>query len=288
MAQALTSSPDPQAPAFGDITAAAQTLDADVSKSATATLYVTGTFAGHNGTFEGSIDNGVSWFAVQAVRTNSNVVELTTGVLGAAPAYAWHLSVSGLTNIRVRATAHASGTATWRIRPSLSGSEPVPATQLSAGTQPVSGPLTDAQLRAAVVPVADSSSIAAGANAIGDVGLQARANATGAASKFHLVSAATTNANNVKASAGRLLGWRITNTNAAIRYVKLHNTAGAPTAGSGVVETIGVPASSSVTGYIGQGSGFATGIAITTVTGSADSDAVAVAAGDLIIDLYFA
>lgn len=133
-----------------------------------------------------------------------------------------------------------------------------------------------------------TGSLAAGTNAIGDVGLQVRANATGAASKYHLVSGATTNANNVKASAGRLLGWRIANTNAAFRYVKLHNTAGTPTAGAAVVETIAVPPNSVAVGNIPQGSGFATGIAITTVTGAADSDATAVGANDLIIDLYFA
>jgi hypothetical protein len=58
----------------------------------------------------------------------------------------------------------------------------------------------------------------------------------------HLVSAATTNLTNVKASAGQLYGWCIFNTNAAVRYVKLHNTAGTPTAGTAIVQTIAVPA----------------------------------------------
>lgn len=132
-----------------------------------------------------------------------------------------------------------------------------------------------------------TGALSAGTNAIGDVGIQVRANATGAASKFHLVSAATTNATNVKASAGRLLGWRVTNTNAAFRYVKLHNSAGTPTAGTGVVETIAVAPNSTAQGELPAGSGFATGIAITTVTGAADSDTTAVGANDLIIDLYF-
>jgi hypothetical protein len=133
-----------------------------------------------------------------------------------------------------------------------------------------------------------TGSLAAGTNLYGDVGLQVRANATGAASKFHLVSAGTTNLTNVKNAAGRLLGWRVVNTNAAWRYVKLHNTAAAPTAGTGVVETIAVPPNGVNTGNIPQGSAFTTGIGLSTVTGAADADTTAVGLNDLIIDLYFA
>lgn len=134
-----------------------------------------------------------------------------------------------------------------------------------------------------------TGSIAAGTNAIGDVGLQARANATGAASKTHLVSAASTNATVARNAACRLLGYRITNTNAAARYVKLHNSSTTPTAGTGVVETIGVPASSHIFGGLTtMGSAFTTGLSFTTVTGSADADTTAVGAGDLIIDLFWA
>lgn len=144
-----------------------------------------------------------------------------------------------------------------------------------------------AELLAIKNKIIASPTIAASTNLIGDVGIQVRANATGAASKFHLVSAATTNATNVKNAAGRLLGWRITNTNAAFRYVKLHNSTTAPTAGAGVVETIAVPPNQTITAYIAQGSAFTTGIGITTVTGAADADNTAVGLNDLIIDLYF-
>src|ERR1700757_4598028 len=59
---------------------------------------------------------------------------------------------------------------------------------------------------------------------------------------YHVVSAATTNAANVKASPGQVYGWRIFNNTGYPVYIKLHNTAGTPTPGSGVVETIGVQA----------------------------------------------
>ena len=147
------------------------------------------------------------------------------------------------------------------------------------GTVPVSGTVT-ANI--------GTGALAAGANAIGDVGQQYRANATGAASRTHLVSAATANPTIVKAAAGRVLGWQITNTNAAYRYVKLHNIATAPTAGTGVVQTIGVPPNATVNYSLEGGIAFATGIGLTTVTGAADADATAVGANDLVIDLFFA
>lgn len=92
-----------------NIDAVADTVVCDVSKASNVVMYVTGTFAGVNCTFEGSIDNGVTWFGIQAVRTNANTIELTTGVLAAAPAYAWEMSVNAYTHVRVRCTARTSG-----------------------------------------------------------------------------------------------------------------------------------------------------------------------------------
>jgi hypothetical protein len=238
--------------------------------------------AGHNGSFEGSLNstNGTdgNWFAIQAVRSNANTVETATGALAATPAYAWECSVNGLNWFRVRATAHTSGAAEWIIQPASYATEPIPAAQIS-GTQPVSGTVT-ANI--------GTGALAAGANAIGDVGLQARANATGAASIHHFVAAATTNALNVKASAGRVLGWHLANTTASWRFLKLHNTAGVPTAGAGVVMTIGIPPNGVASRSLPQGLGFATGIGRTCVTGAADADATATAVGDVVGDIFFA
>jgi hypothetical protein len=139
-----------------------------------------------------------------------------------------------------------------------------------------------------VSTVSNLAAIAAGTNAIGDVGVQYRATATGAASIRHIVSAASTNATIVKAAAGRVVGWQLANTTAAYRYVKLHNIATAPTAGAGVVQTIAIPPNGAVSGSHVGGIGFATGIGLTIVTGSADADATAVAAGDVVGDVFFA
>jgi hypothetical protein len=133
-----------------------------------------------------------------------------------------------------------------------------------------------------------TGSLAAGTNAIGDVGIQYRGNNTGAATIRHIVSAVGTNAANVKATAGRVVGWSLTNTTAAFKYVKLHNTAGVPTAGAGVVQTIGIPPNSTVANQLPGGAGYSTGIGITIVNGPADNDTTAVAANDVVGDLFFA
>jgi len=130
--------------------------------------------------------------------------------------------------------------------------------------------------------------LVAGTAAIGDVGVQYRATSTGAASGAHIVSAVGTNAANIKAAAGRLLGFVLTNNAAAKVYVKLHNTAGTPTAGTGVVRSIGIPAGQTVSYTIEGGIAFATGIGVTIVTGAADADATGVALNDVVGDIFFA
>jgi hypothetical protein len=104
---------------------------------------------------------------------------------------------------------------------------------------------------------------------------------------FHLISAATTNLTNIKSSIGQVYSWNIENTNAAWRYLKFHNTAGAPTAGSGVVRTVGVPPNNKSIFHTTIGIPFSTGIGISTVTGPADSDTTAVGLNDLLIDIDF-
>lgn len=132
------------------------------------------------------------------------------------------------------------------------------------------------------------AALVGGTNVVGDVGQQYRGNATGAASGTHIVSAATTNATIVKASAGRVLGWSLLNTTATIQYVKLHNQTTSPTAGTGVVRTIGIPANGARELAIEGGIAFTTGIGMTIVTGSADADATATTLGAVIGDLFFA
>ena len=136
----------------GDITAiqatigtpvAGGTVAGDVSRASNVMAFCTGTFSTVNCTFEGSLqDTGdTNWFAIQAVRSNANTIETTTGNLSAQPAYAWEMSVNALRRVRVRCTARTSGTQSWRFVQGTYATEPIPAAQIS-GTQPVSGTVT--------------------------------------------------------------------------------------------------------------------------------------------------
>jgi len=111
--------------------------------------------------------------------------------------------------------------------------------------------------------------------------------ATGGDTTFHLVSAANTNPTNIKASAGVVTGWYIYNSNANARKVAFHNTAGTPTAGASVYFTVVIPGLAATNVSFPPGIAFSTGIAITTVTGLADSDNTAVALNDLNINIYY-
>lgn len=110
-------------------------------------------------------------------------------------------------------------------------------------------------------------------------------------SMYHLVAAATTNATNIKASAGHVTAIQCSNINAAVRYLKFHNTAGTPTAGSGVVWTVPIPGSTAG-GIANLSFGdnplyFSTGIGITVVTDVADAGATAVAASEIHINVAY-
>jgi hypothetical protein len=104
---------------------------------------------------------------------------------------------------------------------------------------------------------------------------------------YHLVSAASTNATVVKASAGKLYGWKIYNNNAAMRKVAFHNAATTPTAGASILFTLNIPGLGAANVLGENPINFTTGIAFTTVTDNTDAGTTAVAAGDLTINLFY-
>lgn len=119
--------------------------------------------------------------------------------------------------------------------------------------------------------------LAAGTAAIGDVGLQARANATGAGTAVSIVAAATPAGISVKASAGRLLSICLTNTAAAARFVKFFNVATAPTMGTtSAAYEVPIPANGMLVLEFPFGVAHATGIfiAITGAVGLTNNTAV--------------
>ena len=111
---------------------------------------------------------------------------------------------------------------------------------------------------------------------------------SGGASKYYLTSAATTNGNNVKASAGQVYGFAATNSNTSNRYLRFYNSASAPTVGT----------TATFMGFMLPGSGgiaisfplaidMTTGIGISLTTGAADTDTGAVAADEIKLTVLY-
>lgn len=123
-----------------------------------------------------------------------------------------------------------------------------------------------------------TGSLAAGTNAIGDMGVQYRATATGASAFAILNSPATPATQSIKGSAGRLLGIYAVNSNASVRWLKVFNVA-SPTLGStNAVLDISIPPNSAEPIWISLegGLGFSTAIvvAITGAKGINDNTAI--------------
>ena len=107
---------------------------------------------------------------------------------------------------------------------------------------------------------------------------------------YKLISAATTNATSVSATANTLLfGYYISNTNSSVRYVKFYNKASAPTVGTDTpVLVLAIPGTGAANVSFSDGINFTTGLAFATTTGAADSDTGAVAANEIIVNLVYA
>lgn len=117
------------------------------------------------------------------------------------------------------------------------------------------------------------------------VAIGAASGSGGVASTYRLLSAAaSTNATNVKGSAGRIyqiIGYNAAN---ALRYLKLYNKAAAPTVGTDTpVKTIALPPQSAfVIDNADLGRYFSTGISFALTVNVADSDTTALTAGDVV------
>jgi hypothetical protein len=171
-------------------------------------------------------------------------------------------------------------------------------TQGTANTLTINALIAAAQTLATVTTVntvntlttiTTAPALVASTAAIGDVGIQIRANATGAATVFKFTAAATANPASVKATAGRVVGWNLYNTTAAIKVFRFYNLAVAPTVGTSVptfVVPIAPNSASNVS--IPVGISFATGIAIACTGAIADLDTTVTAANDVLGEIFYA
>ncbi len=143
-------------------------------------------------------------------------------------------------------------------------------------TQPVSG--TFFQATQPVSLATNTPTLAAGTNAIGGVTQKVVATTPGA-TLLKVNAAATTNAASVKASAGNLFQWQITNIAAYAVYVSWFNKNSAPVPGTDTpLFQVIIPPGGIVTMPHGPGIFFSTGIAVALTK----SDNTALAAGDVV------
>jgi hypothetical protein len=112
---------------------------------------------------------------------------------------------------------------------------------------------------------------------------------SGGAFVSRLIAAGTTNATVAKIGSGQVYGWYLFNAAAATRYFKIYDKGGPPTVGSDMpLMTIGIPAGAAANVWFGSGIQFMWGISYATTVNPADTDATAVTANDLIINLFYA
>lgn len=115
------------------------------------------------------------------------------------------------------------------------------------------------------------------------------ASATGGYSLFTLTPAASTNATNVKASAGTVGHISVYNNSATIYYLTLYNTSGTPTCGTSIVYEVAIPGNSTSGGGavedIAAGLNFSTGIGLCVTSGIAGTGSAA--ASTLLVNLGF-
>lgn len=123
-------------------------------------------------------------------------------------------------------------------------------------------------------------------------GLAIAASATGGYTPGKLISAATTNATSVKASAGTLGKLSVGNNSATIYYLKLYDKASAPTVGTDTpVATYIIPANSNGAGsnipLPPVGEKYSNGIAFAITGGIADSDTTVCAANAVVVSYAY-
>ena len=133
----------------------------------------------------------------------------------------------------------------------------------------------------------DVTSISAGANLIGDVGLQGRT--TGGLSMFKSLDLDESE-EEVKGSAGTLYGYFFYNAHAsALRYLKLYNNTAAGTTVGTTVPDLTIPIKAGGSGHISipQGLACGTGITAAATTGFADNDTGAPGANEVFFCCWY-
>jgi hypothetical protein len=249
-------------------------------------------------TFYGSND-GTNWIGISATNLNTSATASSFAVASGTPNSSFG-SASTMRFLQVTMTAYTSGTATGTL--TLFGeSAGAGGGGGSSSNVTVVGPLgSQASTNGVSVTIAsDQAAVAVKESGTWTVQpgntpntsawlVQDVAATSGGSTPRHAISAASTNATSVKASAGMVYGISISNTNAAARYFKIFNKASSPSVGTDTpVMTIQIPANSTVIRAFPVGLVLSTGIAYAATGAMGDSDTTAISAGDLSMDLDY-
>lgn len=187
-------------------------------------------------------------------------------------------------------TTNPASTTTWTVGfVAVEDNANVPTYVAGARPTGASAPLPVA-VQGTVTTTFTQPALVAGTAAIGDVGVQYRANATGAATLANILCPATPAAQQLKTGAGRLLSLAVTNTAASTRWIKIFNLAGASVTPGTTAATaeIGLGAGQTLEWSLEGGAAFSTGITIMVTGGQGLTNNSAVTAGDVTGMAFFA
>lgn len=237
----------------GAFTAANQEITIDGTNIRSLLVQARGTFSA-TAVVEGRNDASGSWatingFNQSGTQTNMNIQTILS------------YSTYGMKFIRIRCSSYTSGTMNI----------------VAEGYQ-------ETDPRNAPSPVALSTSTLS----VGAVQRAISATTNGVTTFHHLISAATTNATSVKASAGTITSIILSNTNAAARFFKLYNKASAPTVGTDTpIMTVMIPAGQTIDIEPPVETRLTSGIAYALTTGIAVADTGAVGASDISVHISY-
>ena len=107
-----------------------------------------------------------------------------------------------------------------------------------------------------------------------------------------LISLASTNGSCVKSSPSSLYGWAITNTNAALRYVKLYSKGTTISVGTDTPQiTLGIPGNTAGAGMLAAeyvaGITFGSGLGYAITANVPMTDSTAIGSGDIVMNLFY-
>lgn len=238
------------------------------------TFQVTGVYTGVL-SLQGTVD-GTNWITLGIPIYNVNTAAVTTTVASAAVGI-FTAQVAGFKKVQVTGLAAMTGTATVTLQASAGAAVAGGINLLQAnGTQIGAGNGTGAS----------SVRVTVASDSTGQIAVVGRN--TGGLTKSRVVSAATTNSTNVRASAGTFFKVCLTNTTTAAKFLKLYDKATAPTVGTDTpVLTVVIPANTSANGGLlelnsaDMGVLFSLGIGYGITGLVADADTTATAAGDV-------